>query len=230
MKGKENAFCLSIGYLAGEHLVVDTMATDWAKHWRRGYGNLVWKTWVMRLKRAYTHLLRAVTASNPSILELGAGSGRNSLMIAEILQARRVTLIDFNEEALSICRRTFQDTPFAVKYVKSDVLDLDLDATFDVVHSEGLIEHFYEAERERVFRRHVEFCGANGFIIILVPYESLQYDVFKWAYRQMNRWIYEDEQIFTRDELYALCRRFNLTVLRDNIPVNTSPTISPSSL
>jgi hypothetical protein len=37
----------------------------------------------------------------------------------------------------------------------------------------------------------------------------------------MNRWIYEDEQIFTRDELYTLCRRFDLTVLREY----TSPLI-----
>jgi ubiquinone/menaquinone biosynthesis C-methylase UbiE len=197
------------------------MATDWAKHWRRGYGDLVWKTWVMRLRRAYTHLLHAVTTSNPSILELGSGSGQNSLMIAEILQARQITLVDFNEEALAICRETFRDTPFTVNYVKSDILDLELRATFDLVHSEGLIEHFYEAERERAFRRHVELCEPNGFIIILVPFESPQYDAFKWVYRLMNRWIYEDEQIFTRDELYTLCRRFDLTVLREY----TSPLI-----
>jgi 2-polyprenyl-3-methyl-5-hydroxy-6-metoxy-1,4-benzoquinol methylase len=197
------------------------MATDWAKHWRRGYGDVVWKTWVMRLRRAYTHLLHAVTASNPSILELGAGSGQNSLMVAEILQAREITLVDFNEEALAICRETFRGKPFTVNYVKNDILDLELSATFDLVHSEGLIEHFYETERERVFRRHVELCEPNGFIIILVPFESLQYDAFKWVYRRMNRWIYEDEQIFTRDELYALCRRFNLTVLREY----TSPLI-----
>lgn len=197
------------------------MATDWAKHWRRGYGDLVWKTWVMRLRRAYTHLLHAVTTSNPSILELGSGSGQNSLMIAEILQARQITLVDFNEEALAICRETFRDTPFTVNYVKSDILDLELRATFDLVHSEGLIEHFYEAERERAFRRHVELCEPNGFIIILVPFESPQYDAFKWVYRRMNRWIYEDEQIFTRDELYTLCRRFDLTVLREY----TSPLI-----
>lgn len=197
------------------------MATDWAKHWRRGYGDLVWKTWVMRLRRAYTHLLHAVTTSNPSILELGSGSGQNSLMIAEILQARQITLVDFNEEALAICRETFRDTPFTVNYVKSDILDLELRATFDLVHSEGLIEHFYEAERERAFRRHVELCQPNGFIIILVPFESPQYDAFKWVYRRMNRWIYEDEQIFTRDELYTLCRRFDLTVLREY----TSPLI-----
>jgi SAM-dependent methyltransferase len=197
------------------------MATDWAKHWRRGYGDLVWKTWVMRLRRAYTHLLHAVTTSNPSILELGSGSGQNSLMIAEILQARQITLVEFNEEALAICRETFRDTPFTVNYEKSDILDLELRATFDLVHSEGLIEHFYEAERERAFRRHVELCEPNGFIIILVPFESPQYDAFKWVYRRMNRWIYEDEQIFTRDELYTLCRRFDLTVLREY----TSPLI-----
>ena len=198
-----------------------TVTADWAKHWRRGYGDLVWKTWAMRLRRAYTYLLRAVTTSNPSILELGAGSGRNSLMIAEILQARQITLVDSNEEAMAICRETFRNTPFAVNYLTSDVRNLDLRATFDVVHSEGLIEHFYEADRERVFQRHVEFCDANGFIIILVPYKSLQYDAFKLAYRWMNRWIYGDEQIFTRDELYTLCRRFNMTVLREY----TSPLI-----
>ncbi len=190
-------------------------------HWSRGYGDLVWKTWVLRLKRAYTHLLRFVTASTPSILELGAGSGMNSLMIAKIMQARQITLVDFNEEALSICKRTFRDTPFKVNYVKSDILELDLSATFEVVHSEGLIEHFYEAEREHVFRRHVELCDTDGFIIILVPYESPQYNAFKWVYRRIGRWIYEDEKIFTRDELYALCHRFNLTVLQEY----TSPLI-----
>ena len=33
------------------------MATDWAKHWRRGYDNLVWKTWIMRFANLSYKLL-----------------------------------------------------------------------------------------------------------------------------------------------------------------------------
>jgi len=191
------------------------METDWTKHWEDNYGNFIWKMWVRRITSAYKTLLRNVNVNNPKILELGSGSGANSLAMAKILKAKDITLVDSNSHALDISKRLFKESnsDFHVMYVNSNILDVNLDERFDIVHSEGLIEHFYGEERVAVFKKHASFCKKGGFIIIFVPYKSFQYSLFKLLYRTFNRWIW-DEEPFSQQELYALCKQHDLTIIK----------------
>jgi ubiquinone/menaquinone biosynthesis C-methylase UbiE len=186
--------------------------TNWSKHWRESYGGILWKTWSWRVSRAYKILLRNVNLKSPSILELGAGSGINSLTIAKILKARKITLVDFNEEALKTGERTFKNTGLNVKCLKRDIFDLDLEERFDIVHSEGLLEHFYGRKRVEAFKKHVEFCKEKGFIIIFVPFKGIQYTLSKIFSRSLNKWIWNEEP-FSLKELLELYDLFNLKIL-----------------
>lgn len=198
------------------------METDWTKHWENNYGNFIWKIWVRRITRAYKKLLKHVSLNNPKILELGSGSGANSLAIAKILKAKDITLVDYNSHALEISKRLFKESnvDFNVTYLNSNILDVHLNEKFDIIHSEGLIEHFYGEERVAVFKKHASFCKKGGFIIIFVPYKSFQYNLFKWVCRRFNRWIW-DEQPFSQQELFELCKQHDLKIVKKY----TSPTI-----
>lgn len=101
-----------------------------------------------------------------------------------------------------------------VRYISRNILDLDLNERFDIVHSEGLIEHFYGKNRITAFKKHVDFCKEEGFIIVLVPYKGVPYSLNKWIYKIFSKWIW-DEEPFSKQELHKLCRQFNLQIQKE---------------
>jgi ubiquinone/menaquinone biosynthesis C-methylase UbiE len=191
------------------------LKTDWAEHWKK-YNNFIWQIGSWRARQAYKRLLKYANFKNPTIIELGSGSGKNSLFLANTLESPEVVLVDFNDVSLKISKDFFQDSGIEVKFLKEDVLKLNLnDQKWDLVHSEGLIEHFFGEDRASVFKKHVDFCKDNGFVIIFVPCHNLRYALFKKAYEKIiGEWIY-DEQEYTKEELRGLCRQFNLRILKE---------------
>lgn len=190
------------------------MKTNWATHWK-WYNTFVWEIWIWRARKAYGRLLRYADLANPTILELGSGSGNNSLFLAKTLKARQVALVDSNDVSLEISQKVFRDSGIEAKFLKEDVLKLNLDdQEWDLVHSEGLIEHFYGEDRASVFKKHVDCCKKNGFVIIFVPCHTLRYILFKKACQIIGQWIYE-EQEFTMEELRGLCGQFGLQILKE---------------
>lgn len=158
--------------------------------------------------------MKGVSLKNPKILELGSGSGTNSAAIAEILGAKELTLVDFNKTALEISKMVFNGSDLRVKYLNKNIIELNLKEKFDIAHSEGLIEHFYGKDRVAAFAKHVELCKQGGLIIIFVPYNSIQYSLFKRYHKMMKKWIW-DERHLSRQELQSLCARFNLEILNE---------------
>jgi len=191
------------------------MKTDWEKYWER-YDDFFWRLGVWRKRAVYSHLLKNVNLSSPKILELGSGSGVNSLNIAEILGARKITLVDFQDKAIEISKKLVKESNIKphVNFLKKDVRHLNLNEKFDIVHSDGLIEHFYGEERLSVFKKHVQFCKKSGFVIIVVPCKSVQYNMLKTGYKIFGRWVFMEEP-FTKEELYGLCERSNLEIVRE---------------
>ena len=233
------------------------METDWTRHWEENYGNLSWKIWAWRTNQAYRRILKnASLGKNPKILELGAGTGINSMLISEIAKAGEITLVDFNQKAFGISRKIIKtmghrtlkgavckapcfwdaqehnsilkdgvlssvldiikDSGFklSARYISKNILDLILDEKFDIVHSEGLIEHFYGKDRNAVFKKHIDFCKKNGLIIIFVPRKGIAYSLNKLLHKILGKWIW-DEEPFSKQELHKLCRQFNLQILKE---------------
>ena len=169
------------------------------------------------MNRAYKKLLKNVYVNkNPKILELGSGSGINSMLISRVLKANQITLVDFNQKAFEINRKIIKCSGLKLhmRYISRNILDLNLNERFDIVHSEGLIEHFYGKNRTTVFKKHVALCKEGGFIIILVPYKGIPYTLNKWIYKIFNKWIW-DEEPFSKQELHKLCKRFNLQIQKE---------------
>lgn len=93
------------------------MKTNWTKHWS-SINSLSWNMWVWRINRAYKKLLKNISLNDVEIIELGSGSGVNSLNIAKILKAKKITLVDFNKKALDISKKIFKDSDLDVNYLK----------------------------------------------------------------------------------------------------------------
>jgi len=189
------------------------MQTDWTKHWDV-FNSVSWKFWDWRISHVYKKLLKNVKMKNVKILELGSGSGINSLNLAKTFKADEITLVDFNEKALNISKDVFKDSNVKIRFLKRDVLNLNLKEKFDIVHSEGLVEHFYGKDRIKIFKKHAEFCKKNGLIIIFAPHENFNYYVFKKIYKMANKWTW-DEKPVTRDEIKEICDSIKLKIIKE---------------
>jgi ubiquinone/menaquinone biosynthesis C-methylase UbiE len=189
------------------------MRNDWTRHWEENYKDYLGGSWNWRITRAYKKLLKRVDLKNPKVLELGSGTGINSLTIAKGLNATEITLVDNNKKAFEISRKVFEKSDIQVKFLCKNILNLNLSQRFDIVHSEGLIEHFNGKDRMLVFKKHRDFCRTGGFIIIFVPYKSFQYSFFKFVYRKHYKRVWEE--IFTKEELRNLCNFFDLKIVKE---------------
>ena len=103
-----------------------------------------------------------------------------------------------------------------VRFLKADIFNVDLKEKFDVVHSEGLIEHFYGDNRIAVFKKHVELCKENGLIVIFVPHTGFRYRLFRRIGEKLGDWIYDEEPL-SRQELYDSCEWSGIRILKEYV-------------
>jgi SAM-dependent methyltransferase len=155
--------------------------------------------------RHYARLLKGVLPSNPRIIELGAGSG---VIPRKIIKqwGGRATLVDSNEKARELfLSRSAPDEP--LEYILGDVLKLRFPSVFDLVYSDGLIEHF--PEKDEVMDAHLRALKPSGHLLLFVPSNS-------FAFRTLTRFGPDMgyEERYTIQALTELCRSYGLEVLR----------------
>jgi len=160
--------------------------------------------------RQYQKFLKIVNKRDLSVLELGCGFGLNSLKIIKEYGGS-ATLVDYCDYALDNVKKEFQRAGLSATFLKEDFFDLKLESKFNLVHSEGVLEHFYDDMRVKAFEIHVNAMAEDGFLFIFVPTNNRSYRVFQ---RLLNFFgISVDEKPFTEDEFVKLVRKYNLEIV-----------------
>jgi ubiquinone/menaquinone biosynthesis C-methylase UbiE len=138
--------------------------------------------------KVYLNLLKGKKVpKNPSIIELGSGTGKLSLKLGKHFKGR-CTLVDFSRDALELSKRKFEESNLDGKFVYSDALKFRTGEKFDIVHSGGLIEHFLGKDLDGIIRKHAQLCKKGGLIIIMVPAPLLWYKVYRKSMETVGRW------------------------------------------
>jgi 2-polyprenyl-3-methyl-5-hydroxy-6-metoxy-1,4-benzoquinol methylase len=119
-----------------------------------------------RIKSFY-NLFSKIDPINRTCLEIGAGTGYISKLLAKKYHMD-ITLVDNDREAYKM----FQKVSREGKYIISDAFSFKPEENFDIVFSDGLIEHFYRKERMEMILVHKNLAKPNGFVIIFVPKKS----------------------------------------------------------
>lgn len=155
--------------------------------------------------RHYIRLLKGILPPNPRILELGAGSGIVARRIAQ-QWGGRLTLIDANQAA---CERykSLRQPHEPIDYVQGDVFSVGFPPVFDLVYSDGLIEHF--PNKDAVFAAHLRALNPTGYLLLFVPNNSL---FFRTLTKFGPDFGYEER--YTLSALITLCGDYGLSVLR----------------
>lgn len=103
------------------------------------------------------------------ILEVGFGSGRILTRLARELNCRCVG-VDVADGAFPALAFFSQQQGVTVAAMKGDGFSLPFkDGSFDVVYSEGVIEHFPIARATEMVREQARVCRPGGVVIISVP-------------------------------------------------------------
>ncbi len=103
---------------------------------------------------------------NPSVLDVGCGSGRIGELVLEAGTAGYLG-IDFSEPMIEMSRRRLERFGAAVELVSGDFLEVPVERRFDVVLALGLFDYLPDASR--FARRMFELCEDGGSMVASFP-------------------------------------------------------------
>jgi len=130
--------------------------------------------------RNMQRLLRPAVRPGMRVIELGCAPGKILAWVAARLGAK-VSGLDYSERGIVWARQLFAALALPADLRCEDVFRTTFEpATFDVVYSAGLIEHF-EDPRD-IVRLHVALAKPGGLAIIAVP-------DYGGIYGRLQRWL-----------------------------------------
>lgn len=150
--------------------------------------------------------------------ELGCGTSAFLKDVAP--KVKSVIGVDISDEALALSRKACQNIKNA-NFVKDDCTKLKIASnSFDLVWSQGLIEHFNNPEI--LVKQHIKICKKGGCVMISVPYKYSY--IYPWyiitrpkIFRRL--WPWTDQDFYTpkkwkqvmskagKDIDYKICRK-----------------------
>jgi ubiquinone/menaquinone biosynthesis C-methylase UbiE len=180
---------------------------SWEEIWKRK--NLMSMT-IDTGREAYNsffrRLIRRYITPGASLLELGCGTSTLTISLAPELG--KLVGLDISPEALVLSRQKAAEKGVRnAEFVIGDCLNLssEYENRFDIVWSQGLMEHFDDPVT--VARQHYRALKPGGTALISIPYRISFYTVwYKITRPQMLRsfWPWTEQVFFTKKQLRAI--------------------------
>ncbi len=154
--------------------------------------------------RIRRNLARNMDLKGKRILEVGAGTGRDSFYMSK--DGAQLVLLDYSMNSLKIIRQELPDVD-RISAVGGDAFALPFpDGSFDAVFHQGLLEHFREDAAKRLLEENVRVLKPGGLLVVDVPQRWHIYTVIKHALITLNAWFAGWEREFSARELRNLLK------------------------
>jgi len=183
-----------------------TSAAAWDAYWRIERAD-----YVNHVPQLIEALNAHVAISQSSILEIGAGTGGDSIRLAQ--QGAKVSVLDFASEALARIQQSADAAGVTLRMILADARALPCaNATYDAIFHQGFLEHFTDPaalvqEQRRVLRR-------GGYLLVDVPQRYNFYTLYKRRLIQLGRWQYGGwEREFSYLELKRLLQANSFSIV-----------------
>lgn len=159
--------------------------------------------------RVVRNLIKVMDVRGKRILEVGAGTGRDSLPLIE--RGAQIFQLDYSEPALNIMKRIADENQIHVNIVGGDTFCLPFrDETFDVVFHQGLLEHFRPAQAEALLKENIRVLKKGGLLLVDVPQRYHIYTLIKHVLIAVDKWFAGWEREFSVTELRTIMIRLGL--------------------
>lgn len=176
------------------------------EHWDRFWSAQPVEAVYEAVGALHTELQRHLPPGAPRVLEVGAGSGRDSLRLAA--GGARVTVLDYSEAALAASARAGAAAPpvaGSLRLLRGDALALPFaDGSFDAVFHQGLLEHFRTPAA--LLAENLRVLKPGGLLLVDVPQRWHVYTPAKRLLIALDRWFAGWECSFSARELESLLR------------------------
>jgi len=180
----------------------------WESYWR-GVGD------VETTYSTGDRLVREILADGPvaggRVLEVGAGSGRDTL---SLVRAGAIgVVLDYSPASLALVREQARRQGLTVHLVQADALSMPFrDSVIDVVFHQGLLEHFRDPQP--LLRENARVTRRGGRVVVDVPQTFHLYTVMKQILIAFGVWFAGWETQFTPAGLERMLARAGLRVRR----------------
>ena len=180
----------------------------WSRFWReRAAIDEVYPT----AGRVMEQLLADGPVKGKLVLEVGAGSGRDSVGLAE--KGAVSVMLDYSMASLEVARDVAARSGVTPLLVRADALRMPFrDGTFDAVFHQGLLEHFRDPMP--LLRENARSLKRGGVLLVDVPQRWHLYTVAKHALIAVGKWFAGWETEFSIGELTRLMTRAGVRVER----------------
>lgn len=98
-------------------------------------------------------------------LDLGAGTGLLSEMVAERFPHASLTLVDFSEKMLDVARQRLAGRGVRARFVIADYLEEPFPERYDLVISALSVHHLEDEDKRRLFGKVRDSLAPGGFFV-----------------------------------------------------------------
>jgi cyclopropane fatty-acyl-phospholipid synthase-like methyltransferase len=164
--------------------------TDWNKYPFKD--SFITRLFLKSVWNGYKSLLNYSNLKHDiKIMELGSGTGYNSYNLTKEFKVSKVTLVDSNKGALASSKKRFKE--HKVELINDDVMKLKIKGKYDLVHSQGLIEHFQGNNLVKIIRVHADYVKKGGYLLLFYPTPTITYNAIRKVAELLKLWIFSDE-------------------------------------
>ena len=155
-------------------------------------------------------LASQLPTSRPArFLEVGCGTALDSCVLSRIRPHAEAVALDLSKQAAAIACRNAAQLGFPLRVLAADLTALPFPAgTFDLVFSQGVLEHFENPEP--AMAEQVRVLRAGGTLVVDVPQKFNVYTLRKRRAMRGNRWPWGWETEYSVGQLRALGCRLGL--------------------
>jgi ubiquinone/menaquinone biosynthesis C-methylase UbiE len=188
----------------------ESRKANWETFWeeKKDASDVYWNN-----NRVLRNLRHVIDIRGKKILEIGAGTGRDSFPLIE--NGADVYQLDYAENSLKILRQIAEQRNLHPHIVGGDAFALPFEEnTFDVVFHQGLLEHFSRARAEKLLRENIRVLKPGGLLLVDVPQRYHLYTIVKHILIAANKWFAGWERSFSLLELRRLMNSMDMTIVR----------------